>query len=61
MSRRKLAFPHPPQTKGGPGSFQLRLSEALADHGWDVIYADSKEQPDVVLDVLEVPATRESP
>ena len=44
-----MGFPHPPPPQGGPGSFQIRLTEALEAAGHRVTYPDASEIPDVVL------------
>jgi len=46
-----VAFPHPPSSIGGPGSFQSRLENRLLFDGHTVIYAKhgSKIKPDVIL------------
>lgn len=44
-----LGFPHRPAEIGGPGSFQVRLSSALREKGWQVVYPDSGTTPTVVL------------
>lgn len=46
-----IAFPHEPQTHGGPSSFQIRIENVLKKRGWKIIYANnlSKEKPDVVF------------
>ena len=54
-ARRILGFPHRPQPHGGAGSFQLHLSAALEDRGFEIVYPDSGVQPDIVM---VLPATR---
>jgi glycosyltransferase involved in cell wall biosynthesis len=46
-----VAFPHPPSSIGGPGSFQSRLENRLLSDGHKVIYAKHKNKikPDVIL------------
>jgi glycosyltransferase involved in cell wall biosynthesis len=44
-----IGFPHPPQKHGGPGSFQIRLENALKEIGWRVVYPEDAILPDVIL------------
>ena len=44
-----IGFPHPPQSHGGPGSFQLRLETQLKSLGWRIVYPESNILPDVIL------------
>ena len=51
VSRKCIAFPSPPQTHGGPGSFQSRFEDALRQRGWIITYShQSRPQPiDVIM------------
>jgi glycosyltransferase involved in cell wall biosynthesis len=44
-----VGFPHRAQTLGGPGSFQLRLTDAIDARGHTIVYPDDRVWPDVVL------------
>ena len=46
-----VAFPHPPASIGGPGSFQSRLERKLTQDGHVVVYAGKEDgaKLDVVL------------
>lgn len=44
-----IGFPHPPQSHGGPGSFQSRLENSLKPLGWSVVYPEDNILPSVVL------------
>lgn len=44
-----IGFPHPPQSHGGPGNFQVRLEMHLKDLGWRVVYPEDKVLPEVIL------------
>ncbi len=44
-----IGFPHRPQKTGGPGSFQLRLIDALESRGHLVVYPDDAVWPNRVI------------
>ena len=44
-----VGFPHKPPKLGGPGSFQVRLTDELLKHGYRVVYPEDKVWPDVVV------------
>ena len=43
-----IGFPHKP-SEGGPGSFQIRLSEILVKKGWRIVYPKDDIIPDIIL------------
>lgn len=45
----QIAFPHEPDSIGGPGSFQTRISAELRSRGWTVVYPGDRVIPDVVM------------
>lgn len=44
-----IAFPSKPSIHGGPGSFQCNFESNLKDYGWQIVYPESKIQPDIVM------------
>jgi len=47
--KKTIGFPSRPASKGGPGSFQKRFEDKLLDKGWEIVYPDSRNLPDVIL------------
>ncbi len=46
--RKILGFPHKPAS-GGPGTFQVRLTDIVTNNGYEVVFSEDKIQPDVVF------------
>ena len=44
-----VGFPHKPQLRGGPGSFQERMEAALKLRGYQIVYPEDDLLPDVIL------------
>lgn len=44
-----IGFPHRASAFGGPGSFQTRISAALEEQGWQIVYPEDNILPDVIL------------
>ena len=48
MFNKIVGFPHRPETIGGPGTFQIRLTEELIRKGYRIVFSDDKRIPDVI-------------
>jgi len=46
---KSIVFPHPPQSIGGPRSFQLRFEKYLILKGWNISYAGDGIRPDIIF------------
>ncbi|MAG85803.1 MAG: hypothetical protein CMB97_00080 [Flavobacteriaceae bacterium] len=44
-----IGFPNKATARGGPGSFQTRISMALKEQGWKIVYPEDNILPDVIL------------
>lgn len=44
-----IGFPHKAPACGGPGSFQTRITIALEEQGWKIVYPEDNILPDVIL------------